>query len=145
MGMCAQPGAGALEQNERLLIPTSSRGAVRCSPAPPPPQGTAGHCGSMQGLLLCGGWLLAAGYVLGGCRHRCCPGRNNACWATGARRTRCYCDSYCERTGDCCQDYQAACRRAGEPRGRVRVVGPFVSVGFRRFRQWREALPSCGR
>ncbi|XP_021268665.1 somatomedin-B and thrombospondin type-1 domain-containing protein-like [Numida meleagris] len=66
----------------------------------------------MQGLLLCGGWLLAAGYVLGGCRHRCCPGRNNACWATGAHRARCYCDSYCERTGDCCQDYQAACRRA---------------------------------
>ncbi|OXB64702.1 hypothetical protein ASZ78_008778, partial [Callipepla squamata] len=67
----------------------------------------------MQGLLLCGGWLLAAGYVLGGCRHRCCPGRNNACWAAGAHRARCYCDSYCERTGDCCQDYQAACRHAG--------------------------------
>ncbi|NXA28982.1 SBSPO protein, partial [Ibidorhyncha struthersii] len=48
----------------------------------------------------------------GGCWHQCCPGRNNACWAAGAHRARCYCDSYCERTGDCCEDYQAACRRA---------------------------------
>ncbi|XP_023793630.1 uncharacterized protein LOC111936741 [Cyanistes caeruleus] len=48
------------------------------------------------------------------CRHRCCPGRNNACWAPAARRARCYCDSYCQRTGDCCQDYLATCRRAGE-------------------------------
>ncbi|NWR81767.1 SBSPO protein, partial [Centropus unirufus] len=48
----------------------------------------------------------------GSCWHRCCPGRNNACWALGTRRARCYCDSYCERTGDCCEDYHAACRRA---------------------------------
>ncbi|NXO61267.1 SBSPO protein, partial [Phainopepla nitens] len=48
----------------------------------------------------------------GSCRHRCCPGRNNACWAPGARRAHCYCDSYCQRTGDCCQDYLATCRRA---------------------------------
>nr|XP_047919880.1 somatomedin-B and thrombospondin type-1 domain-containing protein-like isoform X4 [Anser cygnoides]XP_047919881.1 somatomedin-B and thrombospondin type-1 domain-containing protein-like isoform X4 [Anser cygnoides] len=75
----------------------------------------------MRGLLLCGGWLLAASYVLGGCRHRCCPGRNNACWAPGAHRARCYCDSYCERTGDCCQDYQASCRRAAVGC----VVGPW--------------------
>lgn len=71
----------------------------------------------MWGLLLCGGWLLAAGYLvgaMGGCWHQCCPGRNNACWAPGARRARCYCDSYCERTGDCCEDYHAVCRRAGE-------------------------------
>ncbi|NWZ50411.1 SBSPO protein, partial [Haliaeetus albicilla] len=48
----------------------------------------------------------------GSCRHRCCPGRNNACWVAGARRARCYCDSYCERTGDCCEDYRATCRHA---------------------------------
>ncbi|KAM6052362.1 uncharacterized protein VSU04_011741 isoform 2-T2 [Chlamydotis macqueenii] len=69
----------------------------------------------MHGLLLCGGWLLAAGYLavaMGSCWHRCCPGRNNACWVPGTRRARCYCDSYCERTGDCCHDYHAACRRA---------------------------------
>lgn len=83
-------------------------------PAPVGPAGTGTLRGSMRGLLLCGGWLLAASYVLGGCRHRCCPGRNNACWAPGTHRARCYCDSYCERTGDCCQDYQASCRRAGE-------------------------------
>lgn len=71
----------------------------------------------MRGLLLWGGWLLAAGYLVGAtgsCRHRCCPGRNNACWVAGARRARCYCDSYCERTGDCCEDYRATCRHAGE-------------------------------
>ncbi|XP_069651190.1 somatomedin-B and thrombospondin type-1 domain-containing protein-like [Haliaeetus albicilla] len=69
----------------------------------------------MRGLLLWGGWLLAAGYLVGAtgsCRHRCCPGRNNACWVAGARRARCYCDSYCERTGDCCEDYRATCRHA---------------------------------
>ncbi|NXB42924.1 SBSPO protein, partial [Leucopsar rothschildi] len=48
----------------------------------------------------------------GSCRQRCCPGRNNACWTPGARRARCYCDSYCQRTGDCCRDYLATCRRA---------------------------------
>lgn len=71
----------------------------------------------MRGLLLWGGWLLAAGYLVGAtgsCQHRCCPGRNNACWVAGARRARCYCDSYCERTGDCCKDYRATCRHAGE-------------------------------
>ncbi|RMC05922.1 hypothetical protein DUI87_17467 [Hirundo rustica rustica] len=69
----------------------------------------------MRGPLLWAGWLLAAGCLLGAtgsCRQRCCPGRNNACWAPGARRARCYCDSYCQRTGDCCQDYLAVCRRA---------------------------------
>ncbi|XP_036249377.1 uncharacterized protein LOC118693143 isoform X2 [Molothrus ater] len=69
----------------------------------------------MRGPLLWAGWLLATGCLLGAtgsCRHRCCPGRNNACWAPGARRARCYCDSYCQRTGDCCQDYLTSCRRA---------------------------------
>ncbi|XP_032561581.1 somatomedin-B and thrombospondin type-1 domain-containing protein-like [Chiroxiphia lanceolata] len=68
----------------------------------------------MQGLLLWGGWLLATSCLVGAtgsCRHRCCPGRNNVCWAPGARRAHCYCDSYCQRTGDCCQDYHATCRR----------------------------------
>ncbi|XP_063272297.1 SCO-spondin-like isoform X3 [Prinia subflava] len=80
-------------------------GAVRGSQAP----------GAMRVALLWAGWLLAAACLAcatGSCRHRCCPGRNNACWAPGARRARCYCDSYCQRTGDCCQDYLATCRRA---------------------------------
>ncbi|PKK25977.1 somatomedin-B and thrombospondin type-1 domain-containing protein [Columba livia] len=78
----------------------------------------------MHGLLLCGGWLLATGYLAGaagGCWQRCCPGRNNACWALGTHRARCYCDSYCQRTGDCCEDYRAACRRAAVGC----VVGPW--------------------
>lgn len=81
----------------------------------------------MRGLLLWGGWLLAAGYLVGAtgsCRHRCCPGRNNACWVPGARRARCYCDSYCERTGDCCEDYRATCRHAGEWREGMALAEP---------------------
>lgn len=87
----------------------------------------------MQGLLLCGGWLLATGYLVGaagGCWHQCCPGRNNACWAAGAHRARCYCDSYCERTGDCCEDYHAACRRAGECQGGMAPAGPSLGYCF---------------
>ncbi|KAF4790366.1 somatomedin-B and thrombospondin type-1 domain-containing protein-like protein [Turdus rufiventris] len=69
----------------------------------------------MRGPLLWAGWLLATGCLLGAtgsCRQRCCPGRNNTCWAPGTRRAPCYCDSYCQRTGDCCHDYLAVCRRA---------------------------------
>ncbi|KAL0187391.1 hypothetical protein M9458_019061, partial [Cirrhinus mrigala] len=38
---------------------------------------------------------------------RCCPGRNN-------ERTVCYCDTYCKRSGDCCDDYQTVCHISGE-------------------------------
>ncbi|KAM6297929.1 uncharacterized protein AAHN32_008735 [Aegotheles albertisi] len=85
--------------------------------------------GATWGLLLCGSWLLAAGYLAsatGGCWHQCCPGRNNACWAPGTRWARCYCDLYCERrTGEFCeevakilpdsfsQDFRDPWRRAG--------------------------------
>ncbi|XP_068767605.1 somatomedin-B and thrombospondin type-1 domain-containing protein-like, partial [Struthio camelus] len=80
--------------------------------------------------LLCAGWLLlaaaaclagAAGAAEAGCGHRCCPGRNNECSAPGGGRARCYCDTYCEKAGDCCEDYQAACRRAAPDC----VVGPW--------------------
>lgn len=86
MGMCAQPGAGALEQNERLLIPTSSRGAVRCSPAPPPPPGdsralrqyagAAAVRGVAAGCWLRAGWLpapLLPGQEQRLLGHRCPP------------------------------------------------------------------------
>ncbi|XP_064377895.1 somatomedin-B and thrombospondin type-1 domain-containing protein-like [Dromaius novaehollandiae] len=83
-------------------------------------------------LLLCAGWLLAAACLAGagagagaGCRHRCCPGRNNECWAAGGGRARCYCDEYCEKTGDCCEDYGAVCRRAALDC----VVGPWGPWG----------------
>ncbi|XP_016157578.1 PREDICTED: uncharacterized protein LOC101806510 [Ficedula albicollis] len=72
--------------------------------------------GAMRDPLLWASCLLATG-CLGGCRQRCCPGRNNAC------RAPCYCHSYCQRTGDCCQDYLAMCRRAVEWR-RGRPWGP---------------------
>ncbi|NXS51737.1 SBSPO protein, partial [Brachypteracias leptosomus] len=48
----------------------------------------------------------------GSCWHWCCLGRNNACWALGTGRAHCYCDLYCERTGDCCEDYWASCCHA---------------------------------
>ncbi|XP_053849705.1 SCO-spondin-like isoform X1 [Vidua macroura] len=115
-GLCppAQPGGGAARpelppaQPSLLIQCPLERGRAivpRGSQAP----------GAMQGALLWAGWLLATGCLVGAtgsCRHRCCPGRNNACWAPGARRARCYCDSYCQRTGDCCQDYLTTCRRA---------------------------------
>uniref|UniRef100_A0A9J7ZNN4 Si:dkey-178e17.3 n=1 Tax=Cyprinus carpio carpio TaxID=630221 RepID=A0A9J7ZNN4_CYPCA len=40
---------------------------------------------------------------------RCCPGRNNECVERSARRTVCYCDTYCRRSGDCCDDYRPVC------------------------------------
>ncbi|XP_061322027.1 SCO-spondin-like isoform X2 [Pezoporus flaviventris] len=121
--------AGGGAEGNRLCPPPSA-GAVRWAPnatgaalAPHPAFAGAGQSRplvlrggrAMRGLLLCGGWLLAAGCLVGAsgsCRHRCCPGRNNACWVLGVRRAHCYCDSYCQRTGDCCQDYHSVCRRA---------------------------------
>lgn len=117
-GLCppAQPGGGAARPE---LPPAQPSLLIQC----PLEQGRAiiprgsQAPGAMRGPLLWAGWLLAAGCLVGAtgsCRQRCCPGRNNACWAPGARRARCYCDSYCQRTGDCCQDYLTSCRRAGE-------------------------------
>ncbi|XP_053136410.1 somatomedin-B and thrombospondin type-1 domain-containing protein-like [Hemicordylus capensis] len=67
--------------------------------------------------LFCCMCLLAAGPLggaEGGCGsrepHRCCPGRNNACSDYSQRRTPCYCDTYCEKTADCCEDYHAVCQ-----------------------------------
>ncbi|KAM8993530.1 somatomedin-B and thrombospondin type-1 domain-containing protein-like isoform 1-T2 [Ara ararauna] len=112
------------------LCPPPRGGAVRWAPnatgaalAPHPAFAGAGESRSsvlrggraMRGLLLWGGWLLAAGCLVGAggsCRQRCCPGRNNACWVPAARRAHCYCDAYCQRTGDCCPDYRSVCRRA---------------------------------
>ncbi|XP_039627466.1 somatomedin-B and thrombospondin type-1 domain-containing protein isoform X1 [Polypterus senegalus] len=48
-----------------------------------------------------------------GCAHRespkCCPGRNNDCFELNRRMTICYCDTYCQKTGDCCEDYPTVC------------------------------------
>ncbi|XP_028566444.2 somatomedin-B and thrombospondin type-1 domain-containing protein-like isoform X1 [Podarcis muralis] len=59
-------------------------------------------------------WLLVHGLTEGGCgdreAHKCCPGRNNDCSDFSLRKTPCYCDTYCEKTGDCCEDYHSACQ-----------------------------------
>ncbi|XP_062360400.1 somatomedin-B and thrombospondin type-1 domain-containing protein-like isoform X2 [Cinclus cinclus] len=115
-GLCppAQPGGGAARPE---LPPAQPSLLIRCPPVrgrATTPRGSQAPA-AMRCPLLWAGWLLAAGCLVGAtgsCRHRCCPGRNNTCWAPAARRARCYCDSYCQRTGDCCQDYLAMCRRA---------------------------------
>uniref|UniRef100_H2LAA8 Si:dkey-178e17.3 n=1 Tax=Oryzias latipes TaxID=8090 RepID=H2LAA8_ORYLA len=49
-----------------------------------------------------------------GCRERmspnCCSGRNNDCYESSRRKTVCYCDTYCQKTGDCCEDYRGVCQ-----------------------------------
>ncbi|XP_031583871.1 somatomedin-B and thrombospondin type-1 domain-containing protein isoform X2 [Oreochromis aureus] len=49
-----------------------------------------------------------------GCRERespnCCTGRNNECFEYSRRKTVCYCDTYCHKTRDCCEDYQSVCQ-----------------------------------
>ncbi|CAG07839.1 unnamed protein product [Tetraodon nigroviridis] len=54
-----------------------------------------------------------------GCRVRkspsCCTGRNNDCFEYTRSKTLCYCDGYCQKTGDCCEDYRRVCQISGEP------------------------------
>lgn len=53
-----------------------------------------------------------------GCAERdspnCCTGRNNDCSEYTKRKTVCYCDTYCQKTGDCCEDYKRVCQISGE-------------------------------
>ncbi|XP_034647104.1 somatomedin-B and thrombospondin type-1 domain-containing protein-like isoform X1 [Trachemys scripta elegans] len=86
------------------------------------------------------GWLLAAGHLRGaeaGCGRRgsprCCPGRNNACADLSGSQAPCYCDTYCEKTGDCCEDYPGVCQRAAAIHCVVRPWGP-----------WSECSSLCG-
>ncbi|XP_020670159.3 somatomedin-B and thrombospondin type-1 domain-containing protein isoform X1 [Pogona vitticeps] len=85
-------------------------------------------------------WLLATGPLQvteGGCAnrgiHKCCPGRNNDCSDFSLRKTPCYCDSYCEKTGDCCEDYHAVCQISAAVDC---VVGPWGA--------WSECSSFCG-
>ncbi|XP_066466129.1 somatomedin-B and thrombospondin type-1 domain-containing protein-like [Tiliqua scincoides] len=78
---------------------------------------------------LCCAWLSAVvplHGVEGGCgdreTHKCCPGRNNDCSDFNLRRTLCYCDAYCTKTGDCCEDYHGVCQIAAAINC---VVGPW--------------------
>lgn len=59
----------------------------------------------------------------GGClRARlCCPGKDVTCSVyerlrDDADATRCFCDSDCLATGDCCHDYQDYCQRKHQNR-----------------------------
>uniref|UniRef100_A0A4W4EG29 SMB domain-containing protein n=2 Tax=Electrophorus electricus TaxID=8005 RepID=A0A4W4EG29_ELEEL len=49
-----------------------------------------------------------------GCEERkspnCCTGRNNDCFEYTKRKSVCYCDAYCQKTGDCCEDYRQECQ-----------------------------------
>ena len=54
----------------------------------------------------------------GGCVNArlCCPGKDLTCrvyerLTKDADATRCYCDSDCLATGDCCHDYRDYCQR----------------------------------
>ncbi|XP_069071302.1 somatomedin-B and thrombospondin type-1 domain-containing protein-like isoform X1 [Pleurodeles waltl] len=83
-------------------------------------------------LLSCGGLLWAAGYptgAAGGCTHRqdpkCCPGRNNDCRPFTGQDRPCYCDTYCRKTGDCCQDYEAVCQTLAAVHCGVGPWGPW--------------------
>ncbi|XP_028853086.1 somatomedin-B and thrombospondin type-1 domain-containing protein isoform X2 [Denticeps clupeoides] len=74
-----------------------------------------------RGLWLCGLLLCLSGTcvyrVQGGCADRdsggCCPGRDNDCVGYTKRKSVCYCDTYCQRTGDCCEDYRRVCHLSG--------------------------------
>jgi len=75
----------------------------------------------MMGARVCAVFVLVmcvSGVCEAGCADRatprCCPGRNNECVEKSARRTVCYCDTYCRRSGDCCDDYQTVCHISGE-------------------------------
>ncbi|XP_060699899.1 somatomedin-B and thrombospondin type-1 domain-containing protein [Hemiscyllium ocellatum] len=91
------------------------------------------------GLLLYWGTLtltLRMHGVSAGCYHRenpkCCPGRNNECQEVSRRRTPCYCDAYCQKTGDCCEDYPTVCQISAIDC----IVGPWA--------HWTECSSLCG-
>ncbi|XP_018424168.1 PREDICTED: somatomedin-B and thrombospondin type-1 domain-containing protein-like [Nanorana parkeri] len=87
-------------------------------------------------LILCSMWALQVPGGRGICARRghprCCPGRNNACTGVSPTGTMCYCDTYCQRSADCCEDYGVQCG------GSVShcVVGPW---GI-----WSECSSRCG-
>ncbi|KAK2837856.1 hypothetical protein Q5P01_015068 [Channa striata] len=83
--------------------------------------GAHGWSSARPGLVVCGYLALFCGDIVlraeAGCRERespnCCTGRNNECFEYTRRKTVCYCDAYCQKTGDCCEDYQRVCQVSG--------------------------------
>lgn len=84
--------------------------------------GAHGWSSARLGFLVCGYLAFYCGEVVpraeAGCGERdnpkCCTGRNNDCFEYSKRKTVCYCDAYCQKTGDCCDDYQGVCQGLGE-------------------------------
>lgn len=84
--------------------------------------GAHGWSSARLGFVVCGYLAFFCGDFVpqaeAGCRERespnCCTGRNNECLEYTRRKTVCYCDAYCQKTGDCCEDYQHVCQVSGE-------------------------------
>lgn len=84
--------------------------------------GAHGWISAHLGVLVCGYLAMFSGVIISqadaGCGERespnCCTGRNNECFEYTKRKTVCYCDTYCQKTGDCCEDYQRVCQISGE-------------------------------
>lgn len=84
--------------------------------------GARGWNSARLGFAVCGYLAFFCGGIVpqaeAGCRQRespnCCTGRNNECFEYTRRKTVCYCDTYCQKTGDCCEDYQSVCQISGE-------------------------------
>lgn len=84
--------------------------------------GAHGWSSARLGFVVCGYLAFFCGEIVpraeAGCRERespnCCTGRNNECLEYTRRKTVCYCDTYCQKTGDCCEDYQRVCQISGE-------------------------------
>lgn len=84
--------------------------------------GARGWSSARLGFLVCGYLAFLCGELVppaeAGCGQRespsCCTGRNNDCFEYSRRKTVCYCDTYCQKTRDCCEDYQRVCQISGE-------------------------------
>lgn len=84
--------------------------------------GAHGWSSARVGFMVCGYFAVFCGELFpraeAGCRVRespnCCTGRNNHCFEYTRSKTVCYCDTYCQKTGDCCEDYQRVCQISGE-------------------------------
>lgn len=80
--------------------------------------GARGWSSARLGFVVCGYLAFFCGELVppaeAGCRQRespnCCTGRNNECFEYSSRKTVCYCDTYCQKTRDCCEDYQSVCQ-----------------------------------
>lgn len=84
--------------------------------------GARGWSSARLGFVVCGYLAFLCGELVppaeAGCGQRespsCCTGRNNECFEYSRRKTVCYCDTYCQKTRDCCEDYQSVCQISGE-------------------------------